>query len=127
MTLRAYLSLMIMATLLSAGVFGVAITVIDPYQTNLLGFALFYASLFLTVMGVAAIIGFFIRFIVLRKHLAGRAVTVSFRQAFLIAFLVIASLVLLAHKLFSWFNVLLLIIVFSTLEFFLISLSSEKN
>lgn len=126
MSLRAYLGLMIMATLLSAGVFGVAITVIDPYKTNLLGFSLFYASLFLTVMGVAAIVGFVIRFVILRKHLASRAVIISFRQAFLMSFLVIASLVLLAHKLFSWFNVLLLIIVFSTLEFFLISLSSEK-
>lgn len=127
MSLRAYLGFMIMATLLSAGVFGVAITVINPYKTNLLGFALFYASLFLTVMGVAAIIGFIMRFVVLRKDLAVRAVIISFRQAFLISFLVIASLVLLAHKLFSWFNVLLLIIAFSTLEFFLISLSSEKN
>ncbi len=127
MTLRAYLTLMIFGTLICAAVFGVAITVIDPFGTNWLGFTLFYVSLFLTCLGLAAIVGFVVRFVILRKHLAVRAVVISFRQAFLVAFLVVVALMLLANRLFSWLNVFLLIIGFSTLEFFLLSLSSDDN
>ncbi len=127
MTLRAYLTLMIFATLICAALFGVIVTVVDPLSTNWLGFALFYASLFLAVLGVAAIVGFVVRFVILRKHLAVRAVIISFRQAFLVAFLVIVALMLLANRLFSWLNIFLLIIGFSILEFFLLSLNNDER
>ena len=127
MTLRAYLTLMIFATLICAALFGVIVTVVDPLSTNWLGFALFYASLFLAVLGVAAIIGFVVRFVILRRHLAVRAVIISFRQAFLVAFLVIVALMLLANRLFSWLNIFLLIIGFSILEFFLLSLNNDER
>ena len=118
---------MIVATLAAAVMFGLTITAIDPYSTNWLGFALFYASLFLTVLGLAAIIGSIIRFVAFKKDLAVRAVIISFRQAFLVAFVAVAILFLLARGLFSWLNVLLLIVGFSALEFLLISFSSGDN
>jgi hypothetical protein len=127
MSLRIYLTLMILATILCAAVFWVTVTVIDPFTTNWLGFALFYASLFLAVLGVAAIIGFVVRFVLLRQRLALRAVIISFRQALLVALLAVVTLMLLAHKLFSWLNVIFLIIGFSALEFFLLSVSSEDR
>jgi hypothetical protein len=118
---------MIFGTMVCTAVFGVALTVINPQTTNWLGFALFYASLFLVVAGLVSILGFVVRFVILRKHLADRAVIISFRQAFLVAFLVIATLILLAHRLFSYLNVFLLIIGFSALEFFLLSLGSQEE
>lgn len=127
MSLRSYLILMIFGTMVCTAVFGVALTVINPQTTNWLGFALFYASLFLVVAGLVSILGFVVRFVILRKHLADRAVIISFRQAFLVAFLVIATLILLAHRLFSYLNVFLLIIGFSALEFFLLSLGSQEE
>ena len=127
MTLRGYLFLMTVATLIAGAIFALTGSLVNPFTTNGIGFFLFYASLFLTVMGVAAIIGFIVRFGILKKHLADRAVTISFRQAFLVASLINIALILAAHKLFSWFNILLLIIAFSTLEFFLISLGGEEG
>ena len=127
MTLRAYLTLMTFATIVCAVVFSIAVTVINPFTTNSLGFILFYSSLFLVITGLVAIIGFVVRFVILRRHLAVRAVIISFRQAFLVALLASVALMLLANKLFSWLNVFLLIIGFSALEFFLLSLGHEDD
>lgn len=127
MTLRSYLFLMILATIISALGLAVVLVTVDPWATNWLGFGLFYAALFLTVMGVFSILGFVIRFVALRQELVEHSVIISFRQAFLAAFLVNAVLVLLSRGLFSWLNVLLLIIGFSILEFFLISFSADHQ
>lgn len=127
MSLRSYLVLMILATIMSAIGFGVILVTVDPFTTNWLGFILFYASLFLTAMGIFSIIGFIIRFVALRQELVHHSVIISFRQAFLVSFLSIATLLLLSKGLFSWLNVLLLIIGFSTLEFFLISFSTDRQ
>jgi len=127
MSLRAYLTVMILATLGSALCFGLVLGIINPNETNLLGLALFYVSLFLTIMGLTAILGFITRFVVLKRRLAVNAVIISFRQAFLIAFVIVVILFLLSHHLFSWLNMALLIIGFSTLEFFLISISLSKD
>ena len=127
MTLRSYLALMIFATIICALALATVLITVDPFSTNWLGFVLFYAALFLTVTGVFAILGFIIRFVFLRQRLAVKAVVVSFRQAFLTAFLITACLLLASQNLFSWLNVLLLIIGFSTLEFLLISFSAENK
>ena len=127
MTLRSYLALMIFATVICAFSLAMVLVTVDPFSTNGLGFVLFYSALFLTVTGVFAILGFVVRFVFLRQRLAVQTVIVSFRQAFLAAFLIVACLLLAAQDLFSWLNVLLLIIGFSTLEFLLISFSAEHK
>ena len=94
MSLSKYLIVMVIGTLASLACFAVSILVIDPFSTNWLGMTLFYASLMVSVTGLAAIIGF---------------------------------IFLLAEQLFSWLNVVLLIIGFTSLELFLISLSLSRN
>ncbi len=121
MTLRSYLIMMIAATSLCWAAFVFVIWTVNPFITNRLGFFLFYLSLFLALAGSAAIIGFLIRFIVLKRELAFRAVKIAFRQSFLFSFLIVATLFLLAKDLFSWLNLLFLIIGLSILEYFLIS------
>jgi hypothetical protein len=100
---------------------------IDPYVTNWIGFSLFYISLFLALTGTAALIGFVIRFIALKQELAFRIVKEAFRQSFLFAALIVVSLLLLSHDLFSWLNLILLVVGLSVLEFFLISYSSHNQ
>ncbi len=127
MSLKSYLLVMTSATLGSAVCLFIILLAVNPFNTNWLGLTLFYCSLIITIMGLAAIIGFVFRFVVLHKKLATSAVIISFRQAFLIAFLIALILYLLSHQLFSWFNMILLIIGFTTLEFFLISITATKN
>jgi hypothetical protein len=76
---------------------------------------------------VVSIIGFVCRFVLLHNKLAVSAVIISFRQAFVIALLLALTLFLLAHQLFSWLNMSLLIIGFTVLEFILISLSLHHD
>lgn len=121
MTLRSYLTVMIIATLLCWGAFGFIIWTINPNTTNILGFLLFYISLFLSMIGTSAIVGFLIRFIGQRRTLAFYLVKDAFRQSFLFSFFVVAILLLLANKLFNWVNLGLLMLSLSVFEFFLIS------
>ncbi|PIR13078.1 hypothetical protein COV49_03380 [Candidatus Falkowbacteria bacterium CG11_big_fil_rev_8_21_14_0_20_39_10] len=112
---------MIMATLVCWGLWAFVLWSVNPETTNWLGFSLFYLALFLSLAGTAAIIGFLVRFIFLKRQLAFRAVKIAFRQSFIFAFLITTSLVLLAYDLFTWLNLVLLVVGLSALEYFLIS------
>ncbi|MFP4514702.1 MAG: hypothetical protein ACLFNO_01715 [Parcubacteria group bacterium] len=126
MTLKNYLTLMIIATLACWGAFIFILNTVNPEITNWLGFVLFYSSLFLAVSGLSAIVGFLVRFWLLKQKLAFYSVNSAFRQSFLFALLIISVLLLLANDLFTILNVLLLVIIITLIEFFLIS-HRKKN
>ena len=121
MTLKSYLILMFCATAICWSSFALVLNTTDPFSTNWLGFALFYFSLFMSVVGTSAIFGFLIRFALLRQALAFRLVADAFRQSFLLSLLVVVSLALSSMRLFSWLNLFLLIGGTAALEYFLIS------
>jgi len=121
MSLRWYLIIMTVATICCWLAFGYILQTINPEITNWLGFLLFYASLFLALIGTVSLIGFIIRFIGLKHELITQSVVTAFRQSFLFASFIIIILLLLANNLFSWLNLIFLIIGLSVLEFFLLS------
>lgn len=123
MTLRSYLIIMIITTLLCWTAWFYILWMVNPGATNWAGFLLFYLSLFLALIGIIAIIGFLVRFIGLKHELAFRSVKNAFRQSFLFSFFIIMILFLLSQELFSWLNVIFLVIGLSVLEFFIISYS----
>ncbi|MFH1745119.1 MAG: hypothetical protein ABH881_03050 [bacterium] len=109
---------------------------INPEETNWIGLVMFYISLYLSIVGTAAIIGFTARFVIFSpryeaseeedgggRHqiLAFHSVKEAFRQSFLFSLLLIASLFLQERGLFSWVNLLFLVAGISILEFFLLS------
>lgn len=124
MTLRLYLIIMFLATSVCWGAWFYTVITIDPNLTNWIGFLLFYVSLFLSIVGTAALVGFFARFIVLKQKLAFLSVKEAFRQSFLFAILVIISLILLSRDLFTWMNLSFLVVGLSVLEFFLLEYDS---
>ena len=113
--------MMSMATAICWGIWSFILFSVNPEITNWVGFLLFYVSLFLAVTGTAALLGFIVRFALLKQELEFRLVAEAFRQSFLFAILMVASLLLLSHNLFSWLNLLLLVLGLSVLEYFLIS------
>jgi len=121
MTLRAYLIAMMLATVICWTVFAFIIFSINPFATNWIGFSLFYLSLFLSLVGTSALVGFLIRFVWLHKVLAFHSVSEAFRQSFLFSALIVIGLLLLSKNMFTWLNALLLAAGLSVLEFFLIS------
>ena len=126
MTLRNYLIFMLSATIVCWAVFAYVIYTINPNATNWVGFSLFYCSLFLSLLGSSAIIGFLIRFIILRQRLVFRSVSEAFRQSFLIASLIIVALILLARDLFTWINIIILIAGVALLEYLLVVRGRNK-
>jgi hypothetical protein len=121
MTLKRYLTIMSLMSFLCWLIWFYLLWLIDPENTNFIGFFLFYFSLFLSLIGTSAIIGFLIKFVLLKKDLAFRIVKETFRQSFLFSLLIIVSLILLSFSLFTWLNLFFLIIALSILEYLLIS------
>ena len=121
MTLKNYLIIMILATAICWSAFAVVINIVDPNTTNKVGFALFYVSLFLSLVGTSAIVGFLFRFIALRKELVFRQVIIVFRQSFLFSTVVIVALILQSLRMLTWYNAFFLIVALTVMEFFLIS------
>jgi len=121
MTLKKYLITMSLTTLICWACWFFVVFTINPEITNSVGFVLFYSSLFLSVIGTSALLGFLVRFVALKQHLAFRLVKEAFRQSFLFASLIIVSLILLSHDLFTWLNLFFLVAGLSVLEFFLLS------
>jgi Na+/serine symporter len=119
MTLKNYLFVMSVLTLVCWGIFIFVARSIDPTATNWLGFLLFYAALFVSLSGSASLIGFVVRLFTKRRELVFNLVKASFRQSFLFSLFLILALILKAQRLFSWFNLFLLIVIFVVLEFFL--------
>jgi len=121
MTLKKYLSLMVLATSVCWGIWIFVVLTINPDITNWIGFVLFYVSLFLAIVGASAIVGFVIRFVTLKQELAFYLVKESFRQSFLFSSLIVISLFLLSRGLFTWLNLFFLMASLSILEYFLLS------
>jgi len=112
---------MTVMTIICWSLFGFIVMSINPFITNWIGFSLFYLTLFLSLVGTAAIAGFVVRFKMLKKEMAFRSVKEAFRQSFLFAILVVVSFVLLSQDLFTWLNIVFLIIALTVLEFFWLS------
>ena len=121
MTLKTYIIIMSAMTAVCWTAWIFVLVIINPIITNWIGLLMFYSSLFLALVGTAALIGFVIRFVALKQDLAWRLVKEAFRQSFLFSILIVVSLLLLSKDLFSWLNLLFLILGLSILEFFLIS------
>lgn len=111
---------MLATTVIAWALWAYVIWTVNPFETNMVGFVLFYSSLFLSLTGTAAIFGFLVRFVAMKKQLVFRSVKEAFRQSFLFSILVIASLILLSKNLFTWVNISFLIGVVTVLEFFLL-------
>ncbi len=125
MTLKSYILVMSFLTAICWGIFIFVASIIDPLATNWLGFLLFYISLFIALSGLSTLLGFLIRFVILKKGLAFNLVKLSFRQSFLFSLFLILALFLQANNFLNGLNLIFLILGFSVLELFLIS--SKKN
>lgn len=121
MTLRKYLILMSLGTLVSWFAFGMVVTYLNPGSAGTLGFIFFYLSLFLSVTGTLTVAGFAWRYVRHRDEVLFRHVSISFRQGALLGLLVIASLFLESKNLLSWWNLGLLVVGLTLLEFFWLS------
>ncbi len=120
MTLKKYLLSLGGLVILTWTIFFFLATMISPETSNWIGFTFFYASLFLALSGSINLISFSIRRHFLKYNIDFYLAKNSFRQSFLFSFLIISVLFMLAENLFSWLNIIILIIILSIIEYILI-------
>ena len=100
---------------------GLVLILVNPQQSDLMGFVLFYFSLFLALLGTASVLGFLIR-VWLKKKPIFKQVEIAFRQAIWLGLLVSVTFILKGLDLLRWWNALFLILFLIFLElFFLLS------
>ncbi len=117
MSLRFYLALMSIGTLLCWVAWFFVITNIAPDEAGIMGMIFFYTSLFMALVGTVSVIGFAIRKKLIKNEDAVlRHVSHTFRQSIFIAGLAIITLYLKAHDLLAWWNLVLLVVLFIVLE-----------
>ncbi len=117
---------MITATLACYLALGLVITYLNPYSSGSLAVVFFYLSLFLSVVGTFAVIGFIIRSKFLQHELVYRQVAVTFRQAVWLGVLTVVTLWLQSRSLLTWYNLVFLILFLTVFEFFLLSLRNKS-
>lgn len=126
MSLSRYLLTMIAATLLCWLAWVLVLININPFGAGLTSFFIFYASLFLALVGSFTLIGFVVRVWLLKQDEPYfRQVKKTFRHGLLLAALLIFALLLQSQRLLNWWRIILLILVFALLELFFLTNSPK--
>lgn len=126
MTLQRYLFGIAVSTLFCFVAFGLIVFYIDPFDTGLVGYLCFYLSLFFSLIGAYTLGGFYLRLWFSRNEVIYAHVAPSFRQAVLLAMIVIGCLLLQAFRLLTWWDAVLFAASVVLLEFFFLSRSTSR-
>ncbi len=135
MQLKTYNLSMLGATLLAWFAFILVINSFDPQQANAVVFIFVYLSLFLSILGTLALLGFLLRKLwpmslfgrERKKEPSSKLALKSFRQALIFSVVIILALILQAAELLNWWNILLLIIFATLVEFIILSFSKAET
>ncbi|MEK7168053.1 MAG: hypothetical protein AAB791_03580 [Patescibacteria group bacterium] len=98
----------------------------DPTDSGLIGLILFYASIFLSLLGTFFLSSFLWRKLFNKFALEFRLVGASFRQSFFFACLIVGVLFLQSQHFLTWWNLLLLVVAVTIIEFFCLSLRRQN-
>ncbi|MFA6604512.1 MAG: hypothetical protein WCS88_00765 [Patescibacteria group bacterium] len=109
---------MLLATVLAWFGFFIIIRSFDPTDGSWLIFSMFYSTLFLSILGTLSLLGFLSRSIFFRKKARPRLLAIeSFRQAIIFSAVLILALMLQAGRVLTWWNMTLLVILATVIEF----------
>jgi hypothetical protein len=97
---------------------------VDPETSGAVGIIIFFAATFFAVAGLAAILGFLLRYFFQPHQFNYIQVRDSFRQAIWLAILVVMALYLMSQGLARWWNLLILVLILAALEMLF---NSSKN
>lgn len=117
MTLKQYLAIMTVGTVICWLTWLVLIFSVSPQDAGITGKAFFYLSLALAIIGTYSVLGFLIkRSIIKDDNAVFRHVKKTFRHALLLSVYLISLLILQSQELLSWWNGLILLLIIVILE-----------
>ncbi len=104
MTIRTFLAGTAGATVICFLAWFAVITAFDPFKAGIIGFILFYFSLFLWLSGVFLLAGFYLRLAAKPGTMPFILITVSGRQAVFLSLFINILLILKGLKMINLFN-----------------------
>lgn len=117
MSIRQYLAVMAISTLLGWAIWFMVIFYIDPTVADMIGFIFFYAALFLSLLGTYSVIALSIKMkLVKHEEIIFRQTKKTFKQAFIFSSYIIISLYLLQQNLLNWWNFFILTALYLFIE-----------
>jgi hypothetical protein len=127
MSLRAYLTVMSLATVLALATLALVIFRVDPEASGSYGHALFYVTLFFTIVGLFSLFGLLVRIAFHHDAIISKLASASFRQSVIIAALAAFSLFLYKQGTLVWWNGVVLAAAATITEFFFLSLNQKTE
>ncbi len=118
MTLKTYLIGVLLCTILSLSSWILVIRDVDPTKTDIIGYSLFYLSLFFCLTGIFSLLGFFIRNKVSSHKAEFSQVGIAFRQGMFLSLVIVGMLFLQSNQMLSAINAFLFVIGISLLEYY---------
>lgn len=125
MSLKRYLFLMALSTLLCWLAWITVLFYIDPETAGTTGLICFYFSLFFSFLGTFSLLSLGLRLVLQKEKMPFQLVGISLRQALWLAILVTLSLALMGEDLFTWWAAILLVLALLILEAFFLTRSLE--
>ena len=122
MSLNQLIATMVIATLVCWLAWITVLYQVDPFIDGISGILLFYISLFLSLFGSFFLVSFGFRKTYAKYDLDYKIVGTSFRQSFFLSLMVILVLFLQSQGLLTWWNAILIVMVLTLIEGFLLSL-----
>ncbi|MBD3299725.1 MAG: hypothetical protein GF347_00020 [Candidatus Moranbacteria bacterium] len=120
MTLKSYLNIMFLATFVAFISWMMVVYYVDPFKSGFIGFFLFYATLFFSLVGIFTLSGFKLRQKFLNNELLFVLIGLSFRQAIWLSIFFIGILLMQGFRILTWWDgALLFCSVFLIEAFFL--------
>lgn len=127
MTFRDYLIVMSLATAAAWAGWVVVLFSIDPTSAGMLGFAFFYLTLSVALLGTFSIAGAAVRVWMRPEELVSRHVAKAFRHGILLSGLFVGSLVLLSHQWLTWWVMVLFVVLLALIELAFLSAKRPRS
>ncbi|MFA4871548.1 MAG: hypothetical protein WC610_00605 [Patescibacteria group bacterium] len=116
MTLKQLMIIMFFATMICWAIWVAVLFQIDPNESGITGFFMFYASLFFALLGSFFLASFGWRKLFSKFVMDYKIVATSFRQSIFFALLVVGILLLQSKDLLTWWNIILIIAALTIIE-----------
>ena len=122
MTVRSFVIGSCVTTIMAWAIWVAIIMLLDPTKAGLLGYILFFLTIFLAVASTSGLIGYIFRRLITPHQLTAYAVRTSLRQGLLLGLFLDILLFLQLSKLYQWWLIVIAIILFLVIELVFLSL-----
>lgn len=93
---------------------------VDPASTNLLGFLIFYFTLFFALSSFFSLLGFYLRKKIFENKIEFRQVEIAFRQGMFLAVIFVGLLILQGDRKLNIYSAFLFVLLVVAAEFYFI-------